>query len=142
MTSIDAITEYLSSYNDYSYLVLRLGLGLVVFLVGLHKIFSPELWASYIAPWAASLLGTVGVSGTLFMQVSAIGELLFGLAILADIYTTAVSGLVALTFLSIIINLATAGAGYTDIIIRDIGLFLLAVGVTLQSTRSEHEAIL
>ncbi|MFB6193338.1 MAG: hypothetical protein ABEK00_03735, partial [Candidatus Nanohaloarchaea archaeon] len=82
MPGTDTVNEYISAYADHSYRVLRIGLGLVVFLAGLHKVFSPAVWASYIAPWAASILGTLGISGILFMQVNAVAEMVFGLAIL------------------------------------------------------------
>lgn len=138
MSLVDDIARYIGTYNSYTETVFRSGLGLVMLGAGVHGMIAPEVWASYMAPWAAGLLSSIGIDPMLFMQVNAVGEIVFGLALLADFYTTITAGLTALALFSILINLFTAGAaGYADIIVRDIGLLFLAIGVTLQSARDK-----
>lgn len=118
---------------DHAYTVLRIGLGFTILLAGTHKLFRPAIWASYTAPWVAELIRAAGIAVEPFMRANGVVEAVFGLAILADRYTTLASTIVALSLLGIVINLATAGAGFVDILIRDIGLLLLAVGVSLMA---------
>jgi uncharacterized membrane protein YphA (DoxX/SURF4 family) len=133
MDRIAAVNDRITSYSDHSYTVLRIGLGLVVFLAGLHKIVAPAVWAGYIAPQVATALAEVGLSGSVFMTVSGAAEAVFSLLLFADRYTTVAAGIVSLSFVGITINLAAAGTGFIDIIIRDVGLISLAFGVTLMA---------
>ncbi len=129
----------LARHSDSAYTLLRVGLGLTVLLAGVHKLVSPTVWASYTAPWAADLITATGLSLDMFMQTNGIVEAVFGAAILVDRYTAVSAAVVALALLGIIVNLATAGLTFADVIIRDIGLFLLAVGVTLMAAERRSD---
>lgn len=133
----NSLNEFLGRYSEHSSTVFRLGIGLVILFSGIHKLANPTVWASYIAPIFADLMNQIGLTGTLFMKVNGVFEILLGAALTLDRYTTAAAGLVTLSMAGIILNLALGGAGYLDIIIRDIGLFMLALGVTLQSASRE-----
>ncbi|QKQ98373.1 DoxX family membrane protein [Candidatus Nanohaloarchaea archaeon] len=135
----DSLKEFLERYSEHSSTVFRLGIGTVILFSGVHKLVNPAVWASYIAPVFADLMSQIGLTGTLFMKANGVFEILFGAALTLDKYTTVAAGLVTLSMAGIILNLALGGAGYMDVIIRDIGLLLLALGVTLQSARREKE---
>ncbi|MDY6789358.1 MAG: DoxX family membrane protein [Candidatus Nanohaloarchaea archaeon] len=133
------LQDYLAQYSGSSYTIFRSGLGLMILLSGVHQLVNPTLWTSYIAPVFANLMNQTGISGAIFMQVNGVFEILFGVALVMDRYTTLAAGLVTVSMAGIIVNLGLAGAGYIDIIVRDIGLLLLALGVTLQSARRTEQ---
>lgn len=137
--STNYLNEFLGRYSEYSSAVFRLGIGVVLLLSGIHKLVNPAIWASYIAPVFADLMNQMGLTGTLFMQFNGLFEVLLGAALTLDRYTAVAAGLVTLSMTAMIVNLALGGTGYLDVIIRDIGLLLLALGVTLQSARGEKE---
>ncbi|MFB6242201.1 MAG: DoxX family membrane protein [Candidatus Nanosalina sp.] len=135
----DRLRDLLEPYSGYSWTVFRTGLGGMIVLSGIHKLLNPAVWASYIAPVFAEVMGKIGMAPSLFMQFNGVFELLFGTAILFDRYTTLSSSLVTLSLAAIVVNLGVAGLGYTDIIIRDLGLLMLSLGVTLESVRRGKE---
>lgn len=62
---------------------------------------------------------------------------LFGIALIVGVYTTLVAGIWAVIMLGIVVNLFTVSVTsgkYIGVLIRDFGLFSLAVGVILLST--------
>ncbi|MDY6770680.1 MAG: DoxX family protein [Candidatus Nanohaloarchaea archaeon] len=130
------VATTVARYSDRSETVFRMGLGLVMAGAGIHGMLAPAVWAGYMAPQIAGILSAVGLSPVQVMQVNAVGEALFGLALLADMYTTVVAGLTTLALAAILVNMILAGVGsFADIIIRDIGLLFLGAGVTLQAAR-------
>ncbi|MDY6766208.1 MAG: DoxX family membrane protein [Candidatus Nanohaloarchaea archaeon] len=127
----DRVQERIAGYSGYAYPVLRVGLGMMVVLAGVHKLVNPTIWSSYIAPWALTVLQMAGIPADLFMRANGVVETVAGLAILGNRYTTVAAGLISLSLLGIVINMVTAGGAFLDVLIRDIGLLALAVGVTL-----------
>lgn len=110
---------------------LRWGLGLTILLAGAHKAVAPGPWSAYAAPWVAALW-PLPMDPT--MRVNGLVEVVFGLALLADYSATTAAGVVAVSMLGVLVNLLTAGpfpGPYVDVAVRDFGLFVLAVGVTL-----------
>lgn len=122
-----------TTFDTLAPATLRVGLGVVILAAGLHKLVAPGAWAVYLAPlfavrWPVSLDVTMVVFG--------VTEVPFGLALLADRWTTIAAGIVAISMLGTVGNLAIAWVQtgkFADTLIRDLGLFVLAVGVTLQS---------
>ncbi|MDY6769864.1 MAG: DoxX family membrane protein [Candidatus Nanohaloarchaea archaeon] len=138
--TVQHVTDRLDEYSPYGYPVLRLGLGGMILLAGLHKLVRPTVWSAYMAPWAAGVVHAVGVPVNLFMQGNGVLEAVLGLAIAADRYTAIAAGLVSLSLLAISINMATLGTAFLDVLIRDLGLLALAVGVTLLAAGRQGEA--
>ncbi len=106
--------------------VLRIGLGLGLFLAGLDKYFNVLTnWGMYLSPLAERLLP---VSATVFMDAMGVAEMAIGLAILAG-WTRIGGYLVMAWLLAISINLAVAGT-FWDLAMRDVevalGAFALA----------------
>ncbi|MFT4891824.1 MAG: hypothetical protein ACI9YT_002759 [Halobacteriales archaeon] len=62
--------------------------------------------------------------------------MLFGLLLLADWHTPTVAALTALSLVGVVANLCVGvavGGPYVDVLIRDLGLALLAFGVALEA---------
>ena len=111
---------------DSVWWALRLGLGLGPFLAGLDKFFNLlAQWDMYLSPAVTELLP---VSGTTFMHVVGVIEMIVGLAILTR--WTRIGAYVAMVWLVLIaINLVTTG-NFFDLAVRDleiaIGAYALA----------------
>jgi uncharacterized membrane protein YphA (DoxX/SURF4 family) len=105
---------------------LRIGLGAGPFLAGLDKFFNVLTdWSMYLSPLVTRV---VPISGTAFMRIVGVVEMIVGLAVLAGF--TRLGGYVLMVWLiAIAINLVTTGA-YYDLAVRDveiaIGAFALA----------------
>ena len=105
---------------------LRIGLGAGPFLAGLDKFFNFLAdWSMYLSPLVTRI---VPISGTAFMRIVGVVEMIVGLAVLAGF--TRLGGYVLMVWLiAIAINLVTTGA-YYDLAVRDIeiaiGAFALA----------------
>lgn len=127
------LDDWLASRADRAPAILRVGLGLVILLEGAHKLVAPEVWAAYAAPWVLALWPAPMVPTMLANGVIEVG---FGLALVADRYTTLAATVVAVSIAFVVVNLATIGAAtgaFVDVAIRDVGLVALAAGVALLS---------
>jgi uncharacterized membrane protein YphA (DoxX/SURF4 family) len=139
----ETYTGYVSQYSEYAFIVFRIGLGAVIFLAGAHKLLSPDVWTKYFAPWFAAIWPTSFISLDILTLAEGVFEILLGTALLAGWYTTLIAGLWALIMISIIVNLATIAVingKFVDILIRDVGLFTLALGLTLLSAKRTDES--
>ena len=111
---------------DSVWWALRLGLGLGPFLAGLDKFFNLlAQWDMYLSPMVTKVLP---VSGTTFMRVVGVIEMIVGLAILTR--WTRLGAYVAMVWLLLIaVNLVTTG-NFFDLAVRDveiaIGAYALA----------------
>lgn len=129
----DATERQYSEYADLAPVALRIGLGVVILAAGLHKLVEPGAWAVYMAPLFAARW-PVGLDPT--MVVFGVTEVPVGLALLADRWTAIAAGIVAVSMLGTVGNLAIAWVqtgDFADTLIRDFGLFVLATGVALRS---------
>lgn len=120
----------------YARVWLRVGLGIVVLLAGVSKYVQTAMWTKYYAPWFGRLWPTTLVSLETLTYAQGFFEILFGIALMLGFHTSLVAGIWALTMLGIVINLFTVfvtSGKYVGILIRDVGLFSLAVGVMLLS---------
>jgi uncharacterized membrane protein YphA (DoxX/SURF4 family) len=139
----DRYVGYLNRYSGHALPVMRIGLGVVIFLAGAHKLVAPDVWTKYAAPWVTALWPESVVSFDLVMMVNGMFELLFGVALIAGFYTTIVAGVITLSLLAVVFDLATGAiltGKFVDILIRDLGLVALAVGVTLLSAQQSRSA--
>ena len=129
--------RYLAPYVEHADDVGRLGLGFVILLAGLHKFADPGAWSVYAASWFAAVW-PFPMDPT--MVLFGATEVPVGLALLADWYTTLAAAIVAISILGVVFNLATIAVNsgqFVDVLIRDLGLFVLAVVVTLRSAIEE-----
>lgn len=130
---MDTLDRRLAARADLAPAVFRVGLGLVILLEGAHKLVAPEAWAAYAAPWVLALWPAPMVPT---MVANGVIEVGFGLALVADRYTTIAATVVALSIAFVVVNLVTLGladGSFVDVAIRDVGLVALATGVALQA---------
>ncbi|MGH9859557.1 MAG: hypothetical protein ACRD5F_05985 [Candidatus Acidiferrales bacterium] len=101
---------------------LRIGLGVGPFLAGLDKFFNILTdWSMYLSPMVEGMLP---ISGTAFMQVVGVIEMLVGLAILTR-WTRLGSYVAAGWLVAISINLVTTGL-FLDLAVRDLEIAIAA----------------
>ena len=107
---------------DSAWWALRIGLGAGPFLAGLDKFFNILTnWESYLSPTAERLLP---VSGTTFMHLVGVIEMIVGLAILTR--WTRIGSYVAMLWLVLIAgNLISTGA-FLDVAVRDLEMAIAA----------------
>jgi uncharacterized membrane protein YphA (DoxX/SURF4 family) len=101
---------------------LRIGLGAGPFLAGLDKFFNLLTnWETYLSPMALRLLP---MSGTTFMHIVGVIEMVVGLAILTR--WTRVGSYVAMLWLILIaVSLVSAGM-FLDVAVRDLEMAIAA----------------
>jgi len=101
---------------------LRVGLGAAAFLAGLDKFFNLLTnWEMYLSPLTLRLLP---VSGTTFMHVVGVIEMVVGLAILTR--WTRVGGYVAMLWLALIAISLISGGSFLDVAVRDLEMAIAA----------------
>jgi len=115
------IKEFFVKNKDYSTVIIRIGLALVLLWFGLDEIINPENWFGYFPNTLVSLLP---FSLETFFMINGILEILAGILLLVGFKTRIVAFIVALHLLSI-----TIAIGYNDIGIRDFGLTVMAVSL-------------
>lgn len=118
---------------------LRGGLGTVILLAGGHKLVAPAAWHAYLAPPFASVWPTAILPLDPVFVLFGVSEVVFGLLLLADWHTPTVAVVTALSLVGVVGNLGLAvavGEPYVDVLIRDLGVTLLAFGVGLQAASS------
>lgn len=101
-----------------SYLFLRLGLVFVFLWFGIDKFVHPNYWFNaWVPPWFLDLITKFNISGTQFIYINGVFEILVALALLLNIFTKVFS-MLAIIFLVAIV----AVTGFSEVIVRDVGL--------------------
>lgn len=107
---------------DSVWWVLRISLGVVPFLAGLDKFFNLLTnWEMYLSPMAQHLLP---VSGTTFMHLAGVIEMVVGLAILTR-WTRIGSYIAMIWLVAIAVELITTGK-FFDVAVRDLVMAIAA----------------
>ncbi len=109
--------------DELGLLLLRIGLGGVFLVFGIDKFFNPKFWSAYMPPWFSGILPMEMFT---FIYLLGVFEIIFGLAVLVGFCTRFSAGVCAVFLLGIIFSL-----GFNEIIVRDAGLFFLALGVVV-----------
>lgn len=136
---LDRSDATVGRFTDLTENFLRGGLGVVILLAGGHKLFAPAVWHAYLAPPFVELWPTTILPLDPSFVLFGISEVVFGLLLLADWHTPTVASLTALSLAGVVVNLGVGvafGNPYVDVLIRDIGLTLLAFGVALNAASS------
>ena len=108
-----------------SFHFLRVGLAITFLWIGILIFKNPEAWGGYLQPWAAGLL-------PIPLQQAMIGTAILDIIIGAFLLFDFLPWLAALVgAIHIIIVLAVSGI--TDITVRDIGLLVAALALTIDS---------
>ena len=97
-----------------SLFILRQGLGITFLAIGILIWRDPELWGSFMQPWAKDLLIS-SVENT--MKATAVIDMLVGLALILGVRTWIAAGFAAIHLAGVIVTV-----GFNDITVRDFGL--------------------
>lgn len=136
MTSVSNLTVQLPSPS----FVARVGLGSMLILAGGHKLVDPSAWTVYVTDWLAPW---IVVSPVTFMLVNGVLEVGFGLALVADRWTVVAAGVAAVSLSGTIGYLGLValldGGRFLDVLVRDVGLAVLAWAVTVDALRTDSD---
>lgn len=131
-TVLDQFDDRIGRYQSVSEMTLRFGLGVVILLGGAHKLLAPAVWHAYLAPPLLVLWPTAIAPLDLTFVLFGISEVVFGVLLLVDWHTPTVATITGLSLLGVVMNLTVGvivGEAFIDVLIRDIGLTMLAFGV-------------
>ena len=113
-------------------LVMRVFLGFVLLWFGVNEILDPRYWSGYVPLLVANFLP---FNINLFVQMHGVVLALLALSLFFKFYIR-YTGIITLgVLLSIIGGLITID-GFSEIVVRDIGLFGLALAIWLQNIKS------
>jgi len=115
------IKNFIINNKNYSTVIIRISLALVLLWFGIDEIINPENWFGYIPSWVSDNLP---FSLDFLISLNGIFEIFIGLLLLIGLYTRIIAFIAALHLLSI-----TIAIGYNEIGIRDFGLTLMAVSL-------------
>lgn len=121
--------DWIKTLNPF--MILRFGLGITFLLIGISIWQEPELWGSFLQPWAASLAGGPTITTMMFV---AILDIALGILLIIGLWTEIVALIAALHLLSIII-----GFGYNDIAVRDFGLLTAALALSVHHFKDKPD---
>lgn len=129
-----AVKHVMGDWSRYADDVYRIGLGVTMLLIGVHQVVDPMFWQGYYPQWFQTVLGRDAVSwATIGLGVV---ETVLGAFLMVNRFVFAAAAASTFLLLGILAALVT-GPGVIDIIFRDIGLLLLALGVTLQAAGTD-----
>jgi uncharacterized membrane protein YphA (DoxX/SURF4 family) len=114
--------------NKTAFHILRVGIGITFVWVGVLILRSPDVWASFIAPWARDILL---ISPKSAIIATAIFDIVVGLAFLVDFW---VLGAAVFASLHLIAVLAVSGIDETTV--RDIGLLAGTIALFVERKKS------
>lgn len=109
---------------DWGPTIGRVALGLVLAWFGYHELMQPQLWTGYVP-----LLSTTSSLAVALVLVHGWLLLMLAVALVAGVLVRVAAAVAALLLVEIIISLIVSG-GLTDISMRDLGVFGLAVMLT------------
>lgn len=102
----------------------RVLLGLVLAWFGYHELVRPGLWTGYVP-----VLSPASTPAVILVLAHGWLLLMLAVALLAGIAPRAAAAVAAVTLLEIVISLWVVG-GLSDLVLRDVGVFGLAVALT------------
>lgn len=110
-------------------LVMRVFLGFVLLWFGVNEVLDSEYWSGYVPPLVASVLP---FKVNLFVQMHGVVLSLLALSLFFNLYIRYTGFMVIGVLLSIIGGLIMID-GFNEIVVRDIGLFGLALAIWFHS---------
>jgi uncharacterized membrane protein YphA (DoxX/SURF4 family) len=110
-------------FKKFAPSVLRIGISLVFIWFGLQQLTDAALWLGYVPD---AIVAISHVSITTLVHFNGAFELIFGLALLAGLFTRTTALLLALHMIDIVIIV-----GYTSIGIRDFGVAVATIAIFL-----------
>ena len=120
----EAIQNKVQTYQWLAPIFLRTGVGIVFLLFGIDKFFHVQNWMAYIPAWLSQYVPT---DLTVFMYLQGVIEALLGTFLIIGFWSRTAGFVCAIMLLIFTISL-----GYNEISIRDFGLFLGALALSLR----------
>lgn len=111
------------------HLLHRFGLASVLLAFGVWEIVNPNYWTAFVPEFTSNF----APAATLVL-FHGIALTVVGAAVFFGIYLQYAAALATLIMLEIIIGLLTS-SGFSDILIRDIAIFFLALGLSFDRER-------
>jgi len=108
-----------------SFHILRVGVAITFIWIGVLIFKTPEAWGGYLQPWAAGLL-PIPIAQA--MIGTAILDIAIGLLLLIDSFVW-LAALVGAIHIIIVLTVS----GITDITVRDIAIFTVAIALMAES---------
>lgn len=114
--------------NNLRHILTRLAIAVLFVGFGAWEIIQPGYWIAFVPPQLASLgaITLVTVHGVILLAI--------GLAVMLGIYLRIAAVLAALVMIEIMATLVFE-SGFTDLVIRDAVVLLLAVSMVFDDTR-------
>jgi len=110
--------------SKYAPVVLRYSLVIVFIFFGMNQLLNPASWVSLIPSWAISISG---FSPYTILMLNGIFEVLLACMLAFGIWIRLVAGLLCIHLAMITINIGFSATG-----IRDLGLTLALLSISLQ----------
>ncbi len=111
------------------HILTRLSLAVIFIGIGIWEILSPSYWSYYIPKFLANFANPLTLT-----MIHGVILVVLGLAVLIGAYLRTASILSALMMLSILVALITM-FGFTDIMIRDLAVLLVAIALYFDDTQ-------
>jgi uncharacterized membrane protein YphA (DoxX/SURF4 family) len=114
---------------EIRHLLTRLSLAVIFLGIGIWEVVQPSYWATYVPSFVAKI-----ANPNLFLLVQGSILIIIGAAILVGLYLKLFSALAAVMMAAILIALIT-GFGFTDLIIRDLAVLIIAIALYFDDLR-------
>lgn len=114
--------------QKYAPWILRLGIAFVFAWFGTSQLLNPAQWSSLIPHWIVSL---TGISAGTFVILNGIFEIVASVLLAVNVCVRVFAFLLFLHLFSIVLDV-----GLTSIGIRDIGLAIATLVISMQATKN------
>ncbi len=124
--------------KNFSSIILRVGLGLVIIWFGWQQASNPSAWIAYLPTFiknfsisSTSLIYPYTKDLSVWVYLNGWFELVFGALLIIGFYTRIVAFILALHLFNIIF-----AVGYNEIGVRDFGLFIALLSIFLHEAKN------
>src|SRR3989338_9854722 len=111
--------------NSSGYHVLRIGMGITFFWIGILIWKDPAGWGGFLQPWALKLL-IMPIEQV--MAITAVSDIILGILLLTNAWTFLASSIASIHLLVILIT-----SGINEVTVRDIGLLGGSIALAVSS---------
>jgi len=126
---------FLKKLSAYYPLVMRLSLAFVLGWFGVSEIIDPRYWSGYVPPM---IVKTAPLGIFILVQIHGLLLVILSLTLFLRFRLRIFGLLIIFTLLSIIGGLISMN-GFDEIVVRDIGLFGLALSIWLYEIKEEQK---
>ncbi len=118
-----------SNFSKARHLLTRAAIGFVFVSFGLWELFDPQYWTGFVPNWVAAIIP----SQTLVLFHGVV-LLVLGVAILLGLWLRWTALLATLMLVEICAGLLLA-SGFSDLLVRDVGLLLFTLSMVFDDER-------